>query len=244
MTRNQIEYWNVQESKRHNVTTEGETQRHNVATEYETGRHNRVSESIDLGNLNESIRHNKTTETETNRHNLATENETYRHNVRTEGQTDMSLNLDAGRLAETSRANSIRQQELAEQARHNMAQESLSGVDLNIRAGTLQETSRHNVATEQIDVARAQSEIELQAAKTEYQNIVNTWEELQRGQNLKLTDVQIRQAQEYINKMNTEIEVMEKNLQYYDLNQMYQGWDRINDSLGIGAKYIDSLIPG
>lgn len=101
MTRNQIEYWNLQENKRHNVTTEAETGRHNLATEQETGRHNRATEGIDLGKLNESIRHNKMTENIS----LSSLAETQRHNIATEGLTGMNINLGYSQLAEAQRHN-------------------------------------------------------------------------------------------------------------------------------------------
>lgn len=114
MTHNQINYWNLQESKRHNVVTETETNRHNVATE-----------NIDLGRLQE-----------TTRHNLATEGETNRHNVRTEGQTDVNLGLQQGTLSEVQRHNLASEQlgygnlnlgygQLTEQQRHNVSTESI-----------------------------------------------------------------------------------------------------------------------
>lgn len=51
MTANQIAYWSVVESERHNKATEKETNRHNVVVEQETYRHNTVVES-------ETHRHN------------------------------------------------------------------------------------------------------------------------------------------------------------------------------------------
>lgn len=87
MLAQQINYWNYQETKRHNQASEqleseknaisreqvnvnwftaNEQQRHNVASEdisrgglYETIRHNKATESISQGTLAESIRHNK-----------------------------------------------------------------------------------------------------------------------------------------------------------------------------------------
>lgn len=106
MTQNQIAYWNLQETKRSNVTKERETNRHNVATEKENERHNTVSEG-------EVGRHNVATERETTRHNKETENfnisqlqESQRHNVASE-------NLGLMQLNESVRHNTVSEQQNA-----------------------------------------------------------------------------------------------------------------------------------
>lgn len=133
MTHNQINYWNMKETGRHNVATEVETNRHNVATE-----------QIDLGKLQE-----------TSRHNLATEGETNRHNLVTEGQTNVNLGYTGATLDEMKRHNqaleslqnvdlNIKQGQLDENVRHNVSQEginrysAISQAELNdARAGLL-----------------------------------------------------------------------------------------------------------
>lgn len=112
MTHNQIEYWNLQENKRHNTVTEAETGRHNVVTESETQRHNVETEEFNISQLQETQRHNLSTEAETNRHNTATEtnelaklSETNRHNVATENLSMQDLNIRADQLVETKRHN-------------------------------------------------------------------------------------------------------------------------------------------
>lgn len=114
MTHNQIEYWNLQENKRHNLASEGETNRHNVSTESETYRHNVQSEATEIGKLNESVRHNMATEYETNRHNVSSENlgfaqlaETRRHNTATESLESMKNQVLKDNLAETVRHNKV-----------------------------------------------------------------------------------------------------------------------------------------
>lgn len=103
MTANQINYWNLQETKRHNVRTEDETERHN-----------RMGESIDLSKLSETERHNRATEgidlgkLDVERFKAA---ETKRHNQATEGLTGYDLSIQQG---------------IADEAhRHNTASESL-----------------------------------------------------------------------------------------------------------------------
>lgn len=108
MTSNQIDYWELQESKRSNRANEKETNRHNTTTEKETNRHNVATESIDLSKLAETTRHNKATEGIQSRQNdisLLQLSETSRHNLATEGLTGRDLNIQAGALAESIRHN-------------------------------------------------------------------------------------------------------------------------------------------
>lgn len=62
MTANQLSYWNLQESKRHNTASEAETQRSNMRNEY-----------LNLFRNVESQRHNLAAEKETKRTNIANE---------------------------------------------------------------------------------------------------------------------------------------------------------------------------
>lgn len=135
MTRNQIEYARLLETKRSNLVNEGlqkasisETSRHNIVTENETSRANMARETetkrYNIQSLAETRRSNLARESETMRSNIARETENYRHNTVTEGQTALSL-------AETQRSNLVRE---AETLRSNLAREA--------------ETNRSNVASE------------------------------------------------------------------------------------------------
>lgn len=91
MTQNQIRYWELQESKRHNSATEAETARANRVTETETNRANlaRERETNRTNLANESLKsegnlinwfgaqttrqHYSAMDAETNRHNIVTE---------------------------------------------------------------------------------------------------------------------------------------------------------------------------
>lgn len=102
MTKNQLEYLGLEETKRNNVVVAEETNRHNKAVEFEThrsnvtneqetNRHNLVGEGISQGTLDETKRHNIATEKQTSkelsenrRHNKVTEKEAGRHNKVTE----------------------------------------------------------------------------------------------------------------------------------------------------------------
>lgn len=126
MTEDQLRYWTLQETKRHDVATEGETAKHNRATEQETAQHNRMTEQIDLGKLGETIQHNRATE----QIDLGKLAETTRHNV-------VSENIDMGKLAETSR--------------HNKATEAISQQEADTKYQQLVENIRHDAVTEDID---------------------------------------------------------------------------------------------
>lgn len=108
MTKNQLEYLGLVETKRNNLVVSDETQRHNKAVEGETGRHNLVTEGQTQQQINETNRHNLVTEgqtdvvnAETSRHNKATEQltksankETKRHNKKTESNTLKVANIN------------------------------------------------------------------------------------------------------------------------------------------------------
>lgn len=97
-TKIQVDYWNMQESKRANKARESQQ-----ASELgESMRHNRESEAIEYGKLGETRRSNIARETETNRSNLAKEGETRRSNLANE---------------------EIKYSELGESMRHNQATE-------------------------------------------------------------------------------------------------------------------------
>lgn len=226
MTRNQIEYWNMKETGRHNIVTEKETGRHNVATEKETNRHNLVQENIDLGHLNESIRHNKATETETNRHNL-----------RTEGQTDVSLGLEAGKLH-------VEEGKLQETIRHNQASETLSNRDLNIKSEALGETERHNYMTETIDYSRVSAQNALDELRAQAQQVENEWASVQKTQQYTLTEAQKKQINQQISESNARIADLENQMNNRNYNTVINGVNAVGGLVRSAASMVDALIPG
>lgn len=226
MTRNQIEYWNMKETGRHNLVTEKETGRHNVVTEGETKRHNMVQEGIDLGHLNESIRHNKATETETNRHNL-----------RTEGQTDVSLGIESGRLQ-------LEAAKLAETSRHNQASEIISNRDLNIKSELAGETQRHNYISETLDYQRIQAQNALDEARAQAQQIDNDWASVQRTQQYSLTEAQKNQINQQISESNARIADLENQMKNRNYNTVINGVNAVGGILRSTASMVDALIPG
>lgn len=104
MTANQINYWKVQEDKRHNTTAENidlakhyENVRHNTEMESETRRHNWVDEG-------ETRRHNIAGEDENRRAHLAAETENVRSHKVSEAEIERSHKATE---AENARSNSL-----------------------------------------------------------------------------------------------------------------------------------------
>lgn len=143
MTRNQIEYWNLQELKQHNRVTESEEQRANRAREAfnisnlaETGRHNVAQEGIDISKLNESVRHNTATEGQAvsdlqERHRSATAQES----------------LERTKQKETRRSNIAQE---SEAKRSHQASEGLKSIEIKTNRADLAERKRHNLAAEEV----------------------------------------------------------------------------------------------
>lgn len=154
MTANQINYQNLQEMQRHNVTTEFEAVRSNVAREIENNRHNVVGE-VETNRHNvageyETNRHNVTWEQETSLHNRITERETGRHNRASEGIGYAQVRLGYSQLGEL--------------ARHNQETESLQS---NYQLYDFKMRSRENlVRQDQVTVSRANAKTQAKEAKT------------------------------------------------------------------------------
>lgn len=200
MTHNQIDYWSLQESKRHNQQVENEASRHNVSEERETNRHNIETEKFNISNLNETQRHNVATEGESKRHNIAAENETNRHNVSTEQQAN---------------------RELAETNRHNAISEYHQAVDLNVDAGRAAEQQRHNIATEQNATAMTnetirhnQAQEAIQRAQVafdaQYKQTMADVSRFQSSAGAALTIAQQREIDARIKKMQEDIKIAQQ----------------------------------
>lgn len=200
MTQNQINYWNLQETKQHNRTSEVETERHDRATEVEQNRHNISVES-------ETYRSNRATEdwrdrslAETAKHNRNTEvtqsylaNETKRHNLSTEQQSQQKLNQD----------NFISVRSLEEQNRHNLAVEANAREQTSVSRSLAAEQATHNRATEQIDRIRNQVE----AAYKQTQSNVAL---LTAGQKEDLTYAQVQQLNQQVSKMKSDVRLAQQ----------------------------------
>lgn len=188
MTRNQIDYWNLQEQKRSNRANEenvrrnnDEVARHNKASEslgsaqlVESVHHNRATEQVNLGQLNESIRHNKAGESLSSRDI----EERIRHNKVGESN-------DLAKLAETYRSNVAT---LNEAIRSNKANESLKSQQNAIAARNLSlqaaktsnearqiaENIRHNKSQESLQQAKNDIDKTIRQAELDLANWRNS----------------------------------------------------------------------
>lgn len=177
MTRNQIEYWSLQERKQHNAATRAETERSNRAREAEATRSNTANEAetkranlaremetsrSNLAKEQETFRHNREQErvaigslNETIRHNTAYEEEAARHNAAVEYETYRS---NLAREAETYRSNVRREQQTDA---YNRAYVALQNEQNRIAGLRAQEEHRSNLAAEQIN--RDRNSVQAQA---------------------------------------------------------------------------------
>lgn len=176
MTKNQIEYAKLLESRRSNLANEDLTKARdknayeiNLRNAAESERHNRATEAQARASLDETIRANQAREAhevnvlaETSRSNRAREEETKRSNLAKEAETNRS---NLAREKETYRSNVARE---TETARSNRANESLNSRNIDIsqmslaervraaqaqeahNRAVLSETQRHNQASEDV----------------------------------------------------------------------------------------------
>lgn len=155
MTRNQIAFQELQETRRANAAREQELARRNSADirhqdeqRMEQQRHNVASEQVASGTLHESVRHNTANEgiasgtlLETGRHNVATEEQARIANAR-------DANIRVRQAAEAERHNRKVEDEAV---RHNLAAEGNESMRIvtdrqnaQTRRDELAETVRHN----------------------------------------------------------------------------------------------------
>lgn len=183
MTRNQLEFFAQQETKRSNYAREGETQRHNVVTERETNRHNLETERFSRDSLTKNLEMQRIQNNEISRSNKAREYETNRSNVANERIRQQSNAISSGNLRETSIHNRAMEsnnllsltnqgKSLLETERANRQREDLQSVSLG-------ETKRANLMNEAIKRENIQRDIALkQASLTEQQRHNRASEEL------------------------------------------------------------------
>lgn len=169
MTKNQIEYAKLLETRRSNIAQEDLTK----SRDAEGARHNLVTEGISRASLDETSRANKAREQETRRANLASETltaardaETARANLEREKENFRSHaaqeRIQLTTLEETRRANLAKEQEAK---RSNQAKEQLTARELNIKDATLSETIRSNQARE-VELNRSNVARELEANRS------------------------------------------------------------------------------
>lgn len=154
MTKNQIEYAKLLETRRSNVVNESLTAQRNALTQSandETKRANVAKEGLTAKQIAEAERSARAKEAETSRHNIVTEGIQ---------QQDAFTRLQQAR--EQARANlaseSLRREAQSETARSNLVNEALGArrqVEVErSNLATESETKRHNEATELVNVLR------------------------------------------------------------------------------------------
>lgn len=200
MTKNQLDYWNLQETKRANLAKERELNRHQVRDEGIKEQSNLLTYNLGLQNLSETQRSHQTDEAERARNNRV-------NNLVELWKNEISeQNLDVNRLkalvdkynAETGRINAgINQQNvnlgysnLGELQRSNLARES-------IQQQQVDETKRSNIENENIKRFANSTQAARQQNQTEVDQFNAT--EAQRS----------HQAQEHNNLINSELRSLE-----------------------------------
>lgn len=214
MTKNQIDYWNMQEGKRHNIVTERETERHGRATEQvqvgtleEAARHNRATESLDISKLGETQRHNQASE-----------------NIE-QGKVDL------GRL------------ELSESQRSHLANEALQGVDLNIKSAQQQETARHNFISEGLTRLQTAADAELKRSQTELNEIESKWRDLLKTQEVEINASKRRQIEQQIAESRKQVELAQSNILRNNVSNITSSVTAAGQLIrGVGS-LIDSITP-
>jgi hypothetical protein len=177
MTKNQIEYAKLLETRRSNIRQEQLTGERDKASRelgraqlIEAGRHNLAQEGISSVSLDETSRHNVAMENvsvgqlaESTRHNRAGEGiswaqaqEQARHNVANEGLERQAVGVSLLQAEEAQRSNlaneAIRRAQNRETRRSNMANERIK-YEQNTIAATNADTNRMNA---QVNVANAE----------------------------------------------------------------------------------------
>lgn len=162
MTRNQLQYWELEEKKRANRVAEAEMERAHRANEDLLARQASTQElnaQTNIESLKETQRSNRATQFETHRTNVARENETERSNRAKEDLEQQLRNiqnfgnyLEEGKLKVLTQQAGIAAGQLHETIRSNQAQEALQNRRLveSERSALAQEAETHraNLARE------------------------------------------------------------------------------------------------
>lgn len=123
MTRNQLEYLGLEETRRNNLVVAQETAQHNRNVEAETNRSNLVNEGIKQGELIETGRHNLVTEAN---QRYATDKQ-YQSSIY---QTDSKRQTDREIAEANLRANYYKTDKEAETSRNNAALQRQTSLDV------------------------------------------------------------------------------------------------------------------
>lgn len=159
MTRNQIAYWELQQTK----VRDAETARSNKAREAETHRSNRANE-IELN------RANRAREFETNRANMAAE---LQNKINSDRKWIMDNKNFDNMVRQQSIQNKLSRDTLNENTRHNLATEARDMQTLQLRRDEL--THQKSVLAEQIQANRNREQL------TDYSNRTNRFAAVQQA---------------------------------------------------------------
>nr|AVX53438.1 putative ORF1 [Marmot picobirnavirus] len=235
MTANQINYWTLQENKRHNIVGERENTRHNMVTEGETQRHNIVTENVSISNLYESQRHNMATE-ELGRSQLA---ETQRHAKVTEAQTDKNI---AENVRHNKKTEFYTGANLSETQRHNLREEMAKRTSLSIEAFKAKEAQRHNYKQEDIALvgnALKREGLRIEEAKNEAQAAYNNAMASVRRAEVQLQGEQNAAVRE---KLKTEIAKLEQDIKSAKTRDNLGVWDRVLNTANTITSIVDTVM--
>lgn len=195
MTKNQIEYAKLVETKRTNLANEAltrerdsaskqlgfhtleEQKRSNKAKEVETAQHNRATEGLEAAKLGEASRHNAQLEalqamgiSETGRHNLAQERTAAKEADTHAFTAQESQRSNLARENETQRSNVARE---TETNRSNTANEAIAIAAGVTTAGRLAEDIRQHLARE-AETRRHNMAMEVRPVPNAYVNVSNS----------------------------------------------------------------------
>lgn len=139
MLATQVSYWNLQETKRHNIATEAQAKGELA----EAQRHNRRAEELQGWSIGETSRHNQAMEQQA----WANLSELQRHNKQGEMQSYWNYLSDLG-----FKQSSVRQRD---------DELGIRSTESDIKRDQADETKRHNERTELMDLARLRQDKEL-----------------------------------------------------------------------------------
>lgn len=200
MTQNQIAWAKVQEEKRHNVISEGETGRHNLAEEQIRYQSNSIQKEMNTINSHHYVRMDR----ENQRHNRAEER------------------ISNKQIAE-SRRHSKESEEISwfqsqEQRRHNVATE---GVDwANVGVG------RMNAAANQMGAEASMSNAlsNMMNANTRTQELDLARDKYSLDQSTTMAELPGR-----LGKIEAEKDLAKRKVEYQELQNQYYLWDKASD---------------
>lgn len=221
MTKNQIDFQNLQETKRANLAREAQGLR---------------QLDIQQQTADENVRHNVVSEKEVNRHNLINED-----------QTEQNLQISRDRLAEDTRHNrsteSMTQQQINEVQRHNIAQENIAGYG-NVIAAQNATTNRINAQASMLNAQTNRGNMLIQQYKAPFetsslysQQLLNEQRTSESASKQQLNNAQAGQVYESTNKTRAETskvlaekENIESNTNLNKLKALTEGAKFLNET--------------